>query len=320
MPSPGAADILHPAIEHAASEMGDAVSVGRSASEPSREDPAAKLIISCATTGSWPTKAQNPALPTTEEEIAAAAVVCREAGAAIVHVHVRDEAGQVTCDPRRYARVRALIEARGCDVIVNMSTGGGAGMTTDEERMAPVDLEPPPEIASFDCGSLNFGDRVFVNSPRFLRELAGRMARQGVLPEIECFEAGHVENARRLIEEGLLRPPFWFQFVLGVRGGAPATTKQLVHMVELLPPRALWSVCAVGRAQLPMDVAAMVMGGHARTGFEDNLYYRKGELATSNAQLVARLARIAAELNRPPATPAEARAMLGLAPRSGAAA
>ena len=295
------------------------MSVGRAAPEPSREDLVDKLIISCATTGSWPTKAQNPALPTTEEEIAAAAVACREAGAAIVHVHVRDEAGRVTCDPNRYARVRALIEARGCDVIVNMSTGGGAGSTSDEERLAPVGIDPPPEIASFDCGSLNFGDRVFVNSPQFLRELAGRMARHGVLPEIECFEAGHVENARRLVEEGLLCPPFWFQFVLGVRGGAPATVKQLVHMVEMLPPGARWSVCAVGRGQLAMDVAAMAMGGHARTGFEDNLYYRKGELATSNAQLVARLARIAAEMNRPLATPDEARTMLGLAAGSSAA-
>ena len=278
-----------------------------------------KLIISCATTGSWPTKAQNPALPTTEEEIAEAAVACREAGAAIVHVHVRDEDGRVTCDPARYARVRRLIEARGCDVIVNMSTGGGAGTTGDEERLAPIGLEPPPEIASFDCGSLNFGERVFVNSPQFLRELAARMARRGVLPEIECFEAGHAENARRLIEDGALQPPFWFQFVLGVRGGAPASVKQLQHMVDLLPAGARWSVCAVGRAQLPLDVAAMVMGGHARTGLEDNLYYRKGELATSNAQLVARLARIAEELGRPLATPDEARAMLGLKPRKAAA-
>ena len=289
--------------------------MGRASSAPGQDAPD-RLIISCATNGSWPTKAQNPAVPTTEEEIADAAVACREAGAAIVHVHVRDDAGRITCDPARYARVRELIEARGCDVIVNMSTGGGAGSTSDEERMAPIDLDPPPEIASFDCGSLNFGDRVFVNSPQFLRELAARMARQGVLPEIECFEAGHIENARRLIEEGALRPPFWFQFVLGVRGGAPATTKQLVHMVDMLPSDARWSVCAVGRAQLPMDVAAMAMGGHARTGLEDNLYYRKGEVAASNAQLVARLARIAAELNRPLATPDEARAMLGLKPRS----
>ncbi len=279
--------------------------------KPPPTDP---LIISVATTGSWTTKEQNPAVPITEQEIADAAVSCWHAGAAIVHVHVRDDQGRVTCDPARYARVRELIEARGCDAIVNMSTGGGAGQTTDEQRMEPVALAP--EIASFDCGSLNFGDGVFVNAPRFLDELADRMAQHGVMPEIECFEAGHVWNALRLIEAGKLRPPFWFQFVLGVRGGAPATVKQLVHMVEMLPPATRWSVCAIGRAQLPMDVAAMAMGGHARTGLEDNLYYRKGQLAESNAQLVARLVRIAAELDRPVATPAQARELLGLPPRS----
>lgn len=277
---------------------------------PSPADP---LIISVATTGSWTTKAQNPAVPITEEEIADAAASCWQAGAAIVHVHVRDEQGRVTCDSARYARVRELIEAQGCDVIVNMSTGGGAGQTTDEQRLEPVALAP--EIASFDCGSLNFGDGVFINTPHFLNELAERMAKHGVMAEIECFEAGHVWNALRLIEAGKLRPPFWFQFVLGVRGGAPATVKQLVHLVEMLPPGARWSVCAIGRAQLPMDVIAMAMGGHARTGLEDNLFYRKGQLAESNTQLVARLVRIAAELDRPVATPAQARELLGLPSR-----
>ncbi len=268
------------------------------------------VILSAALTGSWPTKEQNPALPVTEAEIAESAIECRAAGAAIVHIHVRDASGQVTCDPARYDRVRSLIRGRGCDVVINMSTGGGAGQTPDEERMAPVALKP--EIASFDCGSVNFGDRVFVNSPRFLAELAKRMTTFQVLPEIECFEVGHIQNALRLIDEGALSPPFWFQFVLCLRGGAPASVKQLTHFVDMLPAGANWSVCAIGRTQLPMGVAAMAMGGHARTGLEDNLYYRKGELATSNAQLVARLARIATELNRPLATPEQARQMLGL--------
>ncbi len=269
------------------------------------------LIVSVATTGSWPTKAQNPALPTTPEEIAADAVACRNAGAVIAHVHVRDDDGRVTCDPARYARVRELVEAAGCDVVLNLSTGGGAGITTDEERLAPVALGP--EVASFDCGSLNFGDRVFVNSPGFLRELAVRMTAHGVRPEIECFEPGHVWNALRLIDEGLLEPPFWFQFVLGVRGGSPPTVKQLLHLVEMLPSGALWSVCGIGRAQLPLALAAIAMGGHVRTGLEDNLWYRKGEPAT-NPQLVSRLARIAAEAGRPLATPTQVRAALGLPP------
>lgn len=271
-----------------------------------------KLIISAALTGSWPTKAQNPAVPITVEEIAQSAIECWEAGAAIVHIHVRNDDGVVTCDPKRYAAVRQLIRARGSDVIINMSTGGGAGRISDEERMAPVALAP--EIASFDCGSLNFGHGVFINSPAFLDELARRMAEHGVLPEIECFEPGHIANALRLIDEGKLRPPFWFQFVLGVRGGSPGTVKQLVHMVDMLPPGAQWSVCGIGRAQLPLGVTAMTMGGHVRTGLEDNLYYHKGQLATSNAQLVSRLVRIAGELGRPVATPNEAREILGLPP------
>lgn len=276
--------------------------------------PPEAVIISAAMTGSWPTKAQNPAVPITEDEIAEAAVACRAAGAAIVHIHVRDDAGQVTCDPERYARVRRLVEGRACDVVLNMSTGGGAGRTGDEQRLAPVALAP--EIASFDCGSVNFGDSVFINSPAFLSELAARMTGHGVRPEIECFEAGHVQNALRLIDDGAITPPFWFQFVLGVRGGAPATVKQLVHLVEMLPPGAHWSVCGIGKAQLPLGVAAMAMGGHARTGLEDNLYYRRGELAESNAQLVARLARVAGELNRPLATPDQVRELLALGTRT----
>ncbi|MBA2519196.1 MAG: 3-keto-5-aminohexanoate cleavage protein [Chloroflexia bacterium] len=268
------------------------------------------LILSAATTGSWTTKAQNPAVPITVEEIATAVMACARAGAAIAHIHVRDDAGLVSCDPARYARVRSVVEAAGCDVIINMSTGGGAGQTTDEERLAPVALAP--ELASLDCGSLNFGSRVFVNSPDFLLALSRRMLKHGVRPEIECFEPGHVWNALRLIDDGLLRPPYWFQFVLGVRGGSPPTVKQLVHLVEMLPPGAHWSVCGIGRAQLPLGLAAMAMGGHVRTGLEDNVYYHRGELATSNAQLVERLVRIAGELGRPVATPAQTRRLLDL--------
>jgi 3-keto-5-aminohexanoate cleavage enzyme len=280
------------------------------AQQQSATFPAGALIISAATTGSWPTKAQNPNVPTTPEEIAEAAIACGEAGAAIVHVHVRDDQEKVTCDPERYARVRELVEAAGSDVIINMSTGGGAGTSGDEERMAPVALAP--EIASFDCGSVNFGERVFVNSPSFLRELATRMNAHDVKPEIECFEPGHVWNALRLIDEGLLQPPFWFQFVLGVRGGSPPEVKQLLNMVEMLPPGAHWSVCGIGRAQLLLGMAAMAMGGHVRTGLEDNIWYHKGQLAESNAQLVGRLARIAGEMGRPLATPDQVRALLGL--------
>jgi len=245
----------------------------------------------------------------TEDEIAASAIACAAAGAGIVHIHVRDGEGGVSCDPERYARVRRQIEAADCNVIVNMSTGGGAGLVTDAQRMEPVGLSP--EIASFDCGSLNFGDGVFINSPAFLAELATRMRAAGVLPEIECFEPGHVWNALRLIDDGALHPPYWFQFVLGIRGAAPATVKQLLHMAEQLPAQSLWSVCAIGRAQLPMNLAALVMGGHVRTGLEDNHYLSRGVKAT-NPQLVERLVRLGREIGREPATPSETRLLLGL--------
>lgn len=205
---------------------------------PSLSEP---VIISATLTGSWPTKEQNPALPVTEEEIARAAVDAWNAGAAIVHLHVRNDEGKVTRDPARYAKARDLIRAAGSDVIINMSTGGSAGQTTDDERMEPVELRP--EIASFDCGSLNFGKTVFVNSPAFLDALASRMKQTEVMPEIECFEPGHVANAIRLIDDKKLNPPYWFQFVLGVPGGSPGTIKQLLHMLEMIPPGSQWSAC-----------------------------------------------------------------------------
>ncbi len=268
------------------------------------------LIISAAVVGSWPTKEQNPGVPITEDEIAAAAVECAEAGAAIVHIHVRDESGRVTGDLERYARVQKAIREFGSDVLVNLSTSGGVGRASDEQRVGIAALRP--DIASFDAGSLNFGHTVFLNPPALLDRLAAELANHNVKPEIECFEPGHVANALRLIDEGKLTAPFWFQFVLGVRGGSPGTPQQLLHMLEMIPDGALWSVCGIGRAQLPLGMMAIAMGGHVRTGFEDNLFYHKGELATSNAQLVARLVRIATEAGRPVATPSEAREMLGI--------
>ncbi len=276
-----------------------------------------KLIISAATTGSKTSRAQTPYVPITEEEIAQQAVDCWRAGAAIVHIHVRDEDGRVSCDTWRYQKVTDLVRAAGCDVIMNWSTGGGAGIVTDEDRAAPV--RNAPEVASFDCGSTNFGDGVFINSPSFLTNLAREMNEHLVTPEIEIFDSGMVENARRLIEDGLLQPPHWFQFVLGLRGGAPATARELAHLVDSLPPDSRWSVCAIGKHQLPMNVMGIAMGGHVRTGLEDNIYYGYRQLATSNAQLVERLARLAGEVGRPIASPDEAREMIGVTARRGLA-
>ena len=270
-----------------------------------------KAIISVATTGGITTREQTPNVPITEEEIAEQAIASWKAGASILHVHVRDEDQLATCDPERYARVQELVRAEpGCDMIINMSTGGRVGRLTEDERIAPVRVRP--EIASYDCGSVNFGDGVFVNSPQFLDKLAREMQEYGVKPEIECFDTGMIENAKRIIDQGLIEPPFWFQFVLGIRGGAPATVDHLNLMINSLPERSRWSVCAIGRHQLPMNAIALAMGGHPRTGIEDNIYYSYRVLAESNQQLVARVARLCNELERPVATPAETREMLGL--------
>ena len=269
-----------------------------------------KIILSVATTGSWATKAQNPALPVTPEEIAQAALESWREGAAIVHIHVRDEKERMSCDLSRFTKVKELIRAHGCDIIINFTTSGGAGRVGEEERFNS--LSAGPELASLDAGSMNFNDRVFLNPPDFLEELSRRMLAADVKPEIEVFDSGMIENAMTLVKKELIKTPFWWQFVFGVRGGTPATARSLVHLVDSLPSGSLWSVCAIGRHQLPMNMLAIAMGGHARTGLEDNLNYRQGEPAQSNAQLVARLARISRECGREPATPDEAREILGL--------
>ncbi|MBI3979081.1 MAG: 3-keto-5-aminohexanoate cleavage protein [Chloroflexi bacterium] len=267
-----------------------------------------KLIVSVATTGSWSPREKTPHLPVTPHEIVEAAVASRSEGAAIVHIHARDRDGNMTQDPAILEEIVEGIRARS-DILVNLTTSSGVGRLTEEVRFNPLRFRP--DLASFDAGTLNFNDGVFTNSPQFLPELARRLKEAGVKPEIECFDSSFIANALRLADQGLLEPPLFFQLVLGVRGGAPATAKQLLHMVEQIPAGSPWSVCAVGPHQLPMNVMAMAMGGHTRTGLEDNLYYRRGELAT-NPQLVARVVRIAREIGRDVATPAETRAILGL--------
>ncbi|MBE0617470.1 MAG: 3-keto-5-aminohexanoate cleavage protein, partial [Proteobacteria bacterium] len=184
----------------------------------------------------------------------------------------------------------------------------------NEARFIPLQFRP--ELASFDAGSMNLGDAVFLNPPDFLEELAQRMKAAGTKPELEIFDTGMMGNCLRLRDRGLLEPPLHFQFVLGAPGGAPGTPKALLQFVEMLPEGSTWSSIGIGPCHLPVILTTLALGGHVRVGLEDNIYYRKGELARSNAQFVERVVRLAAETGRPVATPAQAREILGLRPRT----
>lgn len=244
------------------------------------------VIITAALTGSVTSAGQNPNLPLTVEEIVVAGVEAWRAGAAVLHVHAREQDGEPTQRLERYRLLVEGLQAEGCDAILNLSTGSAGGRATGAIRYDCLELQP--EVGSFDCGSVNFGDRVFENPMPFLRDMARAFLKAGVKPEIECFEAGHIQNALTLRAEGLLHDSLHFQFVLGVKGGAPATIAHVAFLRSQLPPGATWSLCGIGRDQLPMTVLALISDGQARTGLEDNVYYRRGELAASNAQLVKR--------------------------------
>ncbi|HOC07173.1 MAG: 3-keto-5-aminohexanoate cleavage protein [Bacillota bacterium] len=267
-----------------------------------------KLIITAALTGAETTKEANPALPVTPEEIAEAAFLCREAGASIVHLHARKPDGSSTQDPGVFGEIISGIRQR-TDVIIQVSTGGAVGMTP-EERLQPVQLNP--EMATLSTGSVNFGEDLFVNTMEEIRTFARTMIAKGVKPEIEAFDSGMVQNALTLVKEGILELPLHFDFVLGVPGAMPGTPEALMYMRSLLPAGCTWTVAGIGRTELPLGAMAIILGGHVRVGFEDNIYYKRGQLAESNAQLVQRMVRLAEELGREVATPEEARKILHL--------
>ncbi len=267
-----------------------------------------KLIITAALTGAEVTRAQQPALPVTPQEIGIAAAECAGAGAAMVHVHARLPDGTPTQDPAVYQQIITEVKKR-CDVIVQVSTGGAVGMSA-AERLAPVMLKP--EMATLSMGTVNFGGDVFMNHPADMEAFARAMQQHGVKPELEIFDSGMLTTALRWLKTGRLSGPQHFDFVLGMPGGMAGTPEALMFLKSQLPPDATWSVAGIGAAQLPLATLALVLGGHVRVGFEDNIFYRKGELASSNAQLVARVARLSAEFGRALATAAEARAILNI--------
>jgi 3-keto-5-aminohexanoate cleavage enzyme len=269
-----------------------------------------KLIITAAICGAEVLKEHNPAVPYTVEEIVREAKSAYDAGAAIVHLHVRRDDGTPTQDKARYKECIDAIYKVIPDVILIPSTGGAVGMTA-VERLQPTELFP--EMATLDCGTCNFGDEVFENTLPMLRDFGKRMMENNIKPEFECFEMGHLDTALNMVKKGQAPGhPMQINFVLGVPGAAAATISNLCWLVNCTPSDATWTVTGIGKSEFLMAAAAIAMGGHVRVGFEDNIYLEKGVLAKSNGELVAKVVRIAKELGREIATPAEARKILGL--------
>jgi 3-keto-5-aminohexanoate cleavage enzyme len=269
-----------------------------------------KLIITAAICGAEVTKEQNPNVPYTVDEIVREAKSAVDAGAAIVHLHVRWDDGTPTQDRERF---RVCIEAikKECPrVIIIPSTGGAVGMTA-EERLQPTELFP--EMATLDCGTCNFGDDVFENTMPMMRAFGKRMMENNIKPEYECFEMGHLDTILNMARKGQVPgAPMQFNFVLGVQGCTPATPKNLAWLVDAIPAGSTWTATGVGRNAFTLAAPAIVMGGNVRVGFEDNLNLGRGVPAKSNGELVDKVVRLAKELGRPIANSDEAREILSL--------
>ncbi|MHA1475533.1 MAG: 3-keto-5-aminohexanoate cleavage protein [Promethearchaeota archaeon] len=269
-----------------------------------------KLIITAAISGAEVTKNQNPNVPYTVEEIAREAESAYKAGASIIHLHVREDDGTPTQSKERFRECIEAIRKRCQDVIIQPSTGGAVGMS-NEERIQPIELNP--EMATLDCGTCNFGgDEVFVNTENTIIEFAQKMKKRGIKPECEVFDKGMIDTAIRQNKKGNILSPMHFNIVMGVNGGISASPRDLTFMVDSLPQGSTFTVSGMGRHQMSMAAVSIIMGGHVRVGFEDNLYVKKGVLAKSNGVLVQKAVRIAKELGRPIATPNEAREILNL--------
>lgn len=272
-----------------------------------------KLIITAAISGAEVTKEHNPAVPYTIQEFVREAGSAYDAGASIIHLHVRHDDGTPTQDKDRFKIVMDAILAKYPDLIIQPSTGGAVGMT-DDERLQPTDLRP--EMATLDCGTLNFGgDEIFVNTENTIKNFGTRMIELGIKPELECFDKSMIEMAIRLGKKGYIKSPMHFDFVLGVNGGLGGTLKDFQFMRDAIPSDATYTVAGVGRFEFPLAVAAIIDGGHVRVGFEDNVYISKGVVAKSNGELVAKVARLAKELGREIANPTETREILSLKKR-----
>ena len=267
-----------------------------------------KLIITVAPTGSLPTKKMTPHVPITPQEIIETGLRCEAAGASIFHIHARNPSDETpSTDFSIFEEIYNGLRER-TNLILQISTGGRAGMAYEERNER---LKLRSEMASLTTGSVNFANSVYANSPELIEALARDMRFNDIKPEMEIFDVSMINNAVALLKKNLADAPMHFDFVLGMKGALPATVENLVHLKNSVPPDSTWSVAGIGRAQLNMNVHAILMGGHVRVGLEDNIYFRKGQLAT-NEQLVERIARLSREFGRDVANPDEARDILHL--------
>ncbi|MCD4827512.1 MAG: 3-keto-5-aminohexanoate cleavage protein [Acholeplasmataceae bacterium] len=269
-----------------------------------------KLIITCAISGAEVTKAHNPYIPYTIQETAEQAYQAYLAGASIIHLHVRNDDGSPTQDKDRYQEAILAILEKCPDVIIQPSTGGAVGMKRDE-RLQPTQLDI--EMATLDCGTLNFGgDDIFVNTENDIKYFAKVMKEKEILPELECFEKGHIDSVLRLHKKGFIHSPLHFSFVLGVNGGMTGEERDFRFLRESIPKDATYSVAGIGRYEFSLAELSIADGGHVRVGLEDNIYLSKGVLAKGNQELVQKVVDIAKKYNREIATPDEARKILNI--------
>lgn len=272
-----------------------------------------KLIITAAICGAEVLKEHNPAVPYTVEECVREATSAFDAGASIIHLHVRKDDGTPTQDKNRFKEVMDAIYKACPGVIIQPSTGGAVGMTNDE-RLQPTELLP--EMATLDCGTLNFGgDDIFENTENTIKYFGTKMIERGIKPELEVFDKSMIDMALRLHKKGFIQSPMHFDFVMGVNGGISGELRDFIFLRGSIPADATYTVAGVGRYEFTLAAAAIIDGGHVRVGFEDNVSIARGVLAKSNGELVEKVVRLAKEFGREIATPDEARAILGLKPR-----
>jgi 3-keto-5-aminohexanoate cleavage enzyme len=271
-----------------------------------------KLIITAAICGAEVLKEHNPAVPYTIAEMVREAKSAYNAGASIIHLHVRHDDGTPTQDKARFKEIIDAIKVEIPDIIIQPSTGGAVGMTNDE-RLQPTELRP--EMATLDCGTLNFGgNEIFENTENTIKYFGERMIKLDIKPELEVFDKSMIDMALRLHKKGYIKAPMHFDFVMGVNGGISGELRDFVFLRGSIPVDATYTVAGIGRYEFPLAIAAIIDGGHVRVGFEDNVYLSKGILAKSNGELVGKVARLAKEFGREIANPHEARQILNLKP------